>query len=152
MALISRARRLLPASEPNVIPFIDVLLVLLIIFMVTAPIPTSDLRIDLPPPNPRFVPLLGQTPTIVALRETSAGAAYFVDERAVRFSELGAGALERALHNNPGLDTAEVYAEARVVLRADQSTAYANVVDVMSALQEAGFVKVSIFSERAAEG
>ena len=38
-----------PVSDPNVLPFIDILLVLLIIFMVTAPIPTVDIRVDLPP-------------------------------------------------------------------------------------------------------
>ena len=52
IALRARRARLDETSEPNVIPFIDVLLVLLVIFMVTAPTPTTDLRLDLPPPSP----------------------------------------------------------------------------------------------------
>jgi biopolymer transport protein ExbD len=61
---IRRRAHPLPASEPNVIPFIDVLLVLLIIFMVTAPKPTTDLRVDMPRPGPTIASAL--TPTIVA--------------------------------------------------------------------------------------
>jgi biopolymer transport protein ExbD len=45
-----------------------------------------------------------------------------------------------------------MYAEARIFVRADQSTAYVNVVNVMSRLQEEGFVKVGIFAELASEG
>ena len=51
-----------PVSEPNVIPSIDILLVRLIIFMVPAPIPTVDTRVDLPPPNP--VPIGVDTPQV----------------------------------------------------------------------------------------
>jgi biopolymer transport protein ExbD len=141
-----------PVSEPNVIPFIDILLVLLIIFMVTAPIPTVDIRVDLPPPNPVPIRLEGLNPTIVGIRETAAGMAIYVDEEIVQISQLGDRTLDHAIRNNPALDTRDIYAEARVFVRADQSTAYGNVIDVMSQLQEAGFVKVGIFAELASEG
>jgi biopolymer transport protein ExbD len=141
-----------PVSEPNVIPFIDILLVLLIIFMVTAPIPTVDIRVDLPPPNPVPIRLEGLNPTIVGLRETPAGLAIYVDEEVVQMSTLGSVTLSHAIRNNPALDTQEIFAEARVFVRADQTTAYGNVVDVMSRLQEEGFVKVGIFAELASEG
>jgi len=55
-----------PMTDPNVIPFIDILLVLLIIFMVTAPIPTVDIRVDLPPPNPVPIRLEGLNPPSLA--------------------------------------------------------------------------------------
>jgi len=141
-----------PVSEPNVIPFIDILLVLLIIFMVTAPIPTVDIRVDLPPPNPVLIRLVGLNPTIVGIRETSAGLAIYVDEETVLLSNLGDVTLSHAIRNNPALETRDIYAEARVFVRADQSTAYGNVVDVMSRLQEEGFVQVGIFAELASEG
>ncbi|MBK8544415.1 MAG: biopolymer transporter ExbD [Caulobacteraceae bacterium] len=141
-----------PVSEPNVIPFIDILLVLLIIFMVTAPIPTVDIRVDLPPPNPVPIRLEGLNPTIVGVRETPAGLAIYVDEEIVQLSQLGDTTLRHAQRNNPALDFQDLYAEARIFVRADQSTAYGNVVDVMSRLQEAGFVKVGIFAELASEG
>src|ERR1043165_1867223 len=87
-------------AEPNVIPFIDILLVLLIIFMVTAPIPTVDIRVDLPPPNPVPIRLEGLNPTIVGIRETSAGLAIYVDEEIVQMSTLGDVALTHAIRNN----------------------------------------------------
>ena len=141
-----------PVSEPNVIPFIDILLVLLIIFMVTAPIPTVDIRVDLPPPNPVPIRLEGLNPTIVGIRETSGGLALYVDEEVVPLSNLGPRTLDHAIRNNPALDISDIYAEARIFVRADQSTAYGNVVNVMSKLQEEGFVKVGIFAELASEG
>lgn len=141
-----------PVSEPNVIPFIDILLVLLIIFMVTAPIPTVDIKVDLPPPNPVPIRLEGLNPTIVGVRETPAGLAIYVDEEVVQMSTLGDVALSHAIRNNPALDTQDIFAEARIFVRADQTTAYGNVVDVMSRLQEEGFVKVGIFAELASEG
>ena len=141
-----------PNSDPNVIPFIDILLVLLIIFMVTAPIPTVDIRVDLPPPNPVPIRLEGLNPTIVGLREGNGGLEVFVDQEVVPLSELGAKTLEHAIRNNPALDIQNIYSDARVFVRADQSTAYGNVVDVMSRLEEEGFVKVGIFSETAQEG
>jgi biopolymer transport protein ExbD len=141
-----------PVSEPNVIPFIDILLVLLIIFMVTAPIPTVDIRVDLPPPNPVPIRLEGLNPTIVGIRETATGMAIYVDEEVVQLSQLGDKTLDHAIRNNPALNFEDMYAEARIFVRADQSTAYGNVVDVMSQLQEAGFVKVGIFAELASEG
>ncbi|MBL8538002.1 MAG: biopolymer transporter ExbD [Hyphomonadaceae bacterium] len=141
-----------PNSDPNVIPFIDILLVLLIIFMVTAPIPTVDIRVDLPPPNPVPIRLEGLNPTIVGVRETAAGLQVFVDEEIVQSGNLGEIALNHAIRNNPALNTEDVYAEARLFVRADQSTAYGNVVNVMSQLQEEGFAKVGIFAELASEG
>src|SRR4029077_526439 len=141
-----------PDSEPNVITFIDILLVLLIIFMVTAPIPTVDLRVDLPPPNPVPIHLEGLNPTIVGIREGAGGLEVFVDEQVVTTAQLGQVTLDHAIRNNPALNIEDIYAEARIFVRADQSTAYGNVVDVMSRLQEEGFVKVGIFAELAQEG
>jgi biopolymer transport protein ExbD len=136
-------------SEPNVIPFIDILLVLLIIFMVTAPIPTVDIRVDLPPPNPVPIRLEGLNPTFIIISETGAGMVIAVDSEVVQLSQLGEVTLTHARNNNPALDFNDVYAEARIFVRADQSTAYGNVVNVMSQLQEEGFAKVGIFSELA---
>ncbi len=141
-----------PNSDPNVIPFIDILLVLLIIFMVTAPIPTVDIRVDLPPPNPVPIRLEGLNPTIVGIREGATGLELFVDEEIVNLSTLGDRTLDHAIRNNPALNVEDIYSEARIFVRADQSTAYGNVVNVMSQLQGEGFAKVGIFAELASEG
>src|SRR6185503_7803699 len=86
-------------SEPNVIPFIDILLVLLIIFMVTAPIPTVDIRVDLPPPNPVPIRLEGLNPTVVGIRENPAGGGMqvFVDSEIVPLSQLADRTLQHAI-------------------------------------------------------
>ena len=143
-------------SDPNVIPFIDILLVLLIIFMVTAPIPTVDVRVDLPPPVITFQPPPpGQKPTIVWLREEPGrGMVVYVDAEPVEMSQLGDKVLDHAIFNNEALrdNLRDIYEKARITVKADQTTAYANVIDAMSRLQEAGFLKVGIFSERAIEG
>src|SRR5262249_16737553 len=128
-----------------------ILLVLLIIFMVTAPIPTVDIRVDLPPPNPVPIRLEGLNPTIVSLRE-GAGLELYVDEERVTLANIGERTLDHAIRNNPALNTEDMYSEARIFVRADQSTAYGNVVNVMSQLQEEGFAKVGIFAELASEG
>ncbi|MGE0596628.1 MAG: biopolymer transporter ExbD [Hyphomonadaceae bacterium] len=142
-----------PVSEPNVIPFIDILLVLLIIFMVTAPIPTVDIRVDLPPPNPVPIRLEGLNPTIVAITDRPGeGMRLFVGPEEVQLAQLGERTLDHAIRNNPALNVEDMYAEARVFVRADQSTAYGNVVNVMSQLQQEGFAKVGIFAELASEG
>ena len=140
-----------PVSEPNVIPFIDILLVLLIIFMVTAPIPTVDIKVDLPPPNPVPIKLEGLNPTIVIIQESPSYQLY-VDQQPVTLTQLGDVTLTHAIANNPALDARDIYAEARIFVRADQSTSYGNVVNVMSKLQEEGFVKVGIFAELASQG
>jgi biopolymer transport protein ExbD len=141
-----------PNSEPNVIPFIDILLVLLIIFMVTAPLPTVDLRVDLPPPNPVPIHLEGLNPTVVGIREGAGGLEIFVDEETVTLATLGQKTLDHAIRNNPALNIEDIYAQAKIYVRADQSTAYGNVIDAMSRLEEEGFVNVGIFSELAQEG
>ena len=140
-----------PVSDPNVIPFIDILLVLLIIFMVTAPIPTVDIKVDLPPPNPVPIHLEGLNPTIVIIQETPTHQ-IFVDQEPVTLAQLGQVTLTHAIQNNPALNVQDIYSEARVFVRADQSTNYGNVVGVMSQLQQEGFVKVGIFAELASEG
>src|SRR5215813_516859 len=121
-----KARRgaMAPNSDPNVIPFIDILLVLLIIFMVTAPIPTVDIKVDLPPPNPVPITLEGKHPTIVGIREGAGGLEIFVDTQFVSLSQLGDVAFQHAITNNPALDPSDIYAEAKIFVRADQSTAY----------------------------
>jgi len=138
-----------PTSDPNVIPFIDIMLVLLIIFMVAAPIPTVDVRVDLPPPNPTPIRIEGLRPTFVVLEDEGGQLVITVDGEVTTREALGAKVLDKAIINNPALNIRDIYAEARIFLRADQETAYGNVIGVMSRLQEEGFVKVGIVAEEA---
>lgn len=134
-------------SEPNVIPFIDILLVLLIIFMVAAPIPTTDVRVDLPPPvPPQDIPKDNKRPTIVDVRDDAGFPQIFVDGTLVDESELGDKVLERIAVNVPGSPNPLL---ETIRLRADQTLSYATVMRVMADLQEAQFQKVSLVAETA---
>lgn len=142
----ARMRTLELAAKPNVVPFIDVLLVLLIVFMVTAPKSTVDLHVNLPHGRSIPSPL---RPTVVELRETPAGLALFVDDEPVRADDLPARTFARAVADNPTLPAERIYADARIFVRADQATAYGNVVDVMSQLRLARFAQIGIYAESA---
>jgi len=116
--------------EINVTPFIDVMLVLLIIFMVAAPLSTVDVPVDLPaasadpqnrPPKPLFL-------TVKADLSLSVG------EAAVAREHLG-HALGAATNGDKA---------ARIFLRADKAVPYGEVMKVMDLLRGAGFLKVAL--------
>ncbi|MEZ5956244.1 MAG: biopolymer transporter ExbD [Hyphomonadaceae bacterium] len=149
MAAIAAKRSrasMLPAAEPNVIPFIDVLLVLLIIFMVTAPKPTVDLRLDLAQSGPSAAMI---PPTIVELRDDAvAGYRLFVGDRETTLAEVGRLTFDHIMEADPNLVREDVLAQGRVYIRADLDVAYQNVVSVTDTLQTQGFAKVSVAAQR----
>ncbi|MGH7034761.1 MAG: TonB system transport protein ExbD [Stellaceae bacterium] len=118
------------AHEINVTPFIDVMLVLLIIFMVAAPLATVDLPVDLPQasaaPQPR-----PEKPVFLTVKADHSLA---VGETAASEETLGA-----ALDQASGGDK-----ETRIFLRADRSIDYGELMKVMSALRQDGYLKVGL--------
>jgi len=147
-ALVFRKRAPLAlAAEPNVIPFIDVLLVLLIIFMVTAPKPTTDLRVDMPRPGRMVTPALGAT--IVDIRLTGGVVRVYVDEEEVNNEELPLRALAHLQAAHPSLTAEDALANAHIYVRADLDVAYDRVVNVVEALQRAQFRNVAISAQQA---
>jgi biopolymer transport protein ExbD len=148
MTAAARARaRLQPAAEPNVIPFIDVLLVLLIIFMVTAPKPTTDIRLDLTPRTPGTASLI--PPTVVHLREAAGGYRLFVGEEETTLDQVSERTVAHILAVDPALTIVDARADARVFVRSDLDVAYADVVAVVDDLQQARFQKVSVITQDA---
>lgn len=142
----SRTRGAALHAEPNVIPFIDVLLVLLVIFMVTAPQPTVDLRLHLPGPNPTHVDL----PTIIVDVSGGAdGATVSVNGSETTWDALPGAVLGAGLSGDTTLDVEAVLDDARVLIRADQEVAYAFVVSAIDDLQGAGFARVGLFAQEA---
>ena len=125
-------------SEINVTPFIDVMLVLLIIFMVAAPLATVDMKVDLPQsvakPAPRddkpvFVTLKADLTLAIGNEETAREA--FVSE------------LQRITNGNT---------ETRVLLRADKLVDYGELMTVMNLIKTAGYGKIALVGLEAAPG
>lgn len=148
IGLRTRARsRLIPNAEPNVIPFIDVLLVLLIIFMVTAPKPTTDLRVDLPRPGHQAAAAL--PPTVIAISRSGGQAHYTIGGEEIRRDQLAQEAMARMLAADPILTPEDVLIDGRLFVRADLDVAYQDVVTVVDVLQHAQFQKVAIAAQNA---
>jgi len=129
----AKKRRII--SEINVTPFVDVLLVLLIIFMVAAPMMTSSVNIDLPkgsadPNNEKIQPI-----TV----SVKADGTIFLQEDSVKLSTLGAQLIEI---NGKNLSN-------KILVRADKNLDYGRVMEVVRIISVAGFNQVVLVTELA---
>ncbi|RMX06759.1 TonB system transport protein ExbD [Pseudothauera nasutitermitis] len=124
--------------EINVTPFIDVMLVLLIIFMVAAPLATVNVPLDLPVSSAQAQPE-PQEPVVVSLQ---ADLRVFVGETEVERAALGG-----VLHTLLGGDR-----DARVFLRADKTVPYGDLMRLMDALRDQGYHKVALVTLDQVEG
>ena len=122
-------------SEINVTPFVDVMLVLLIIFMVAAPLASVTVQVALPPavaepsPNP---------PKPVYISIQNDGDVYVGDFR-TDVGTLGEDLKKQIGSRNP--------ADERIFIRGDQNTRYGDFMQVMNALQDNGFYSVALVGE-----
>jgi TonB system transport protein ExbD (group 1) len=121
---------LVESHEINVTPFIDVMLVLLIIFMVAAPLATVDLGVDLPASTAEPQPRPDQTVFVTVKPDLVIA----VGEDVVGRDALAA-ALDTATKNNR---------DERIFLRADKAVSYGELMAVMNLLRDAGYLKVAL--------
>jgi len=134
MAFSMNTSRRTAMSEINVTPLVDVMLVLLIIFMVTAPMMQEGVTVELP--QAKGTPLTKEqdsTPVIIAVSDNGA---IFVDEVPVQEEQLPARILEATKDRS----ASEVY------LRADKSVPYGTVVRIMGALKGAGISNLGMIT------
>ena len=122
-----------PMSEINVTPFVDVMLVLLIIFMVTAPLLTVGVQVDLPE---SAADSLSEDQEPLTLSINSKGEV-FIQEHQVAFDKIIPKIL--AIANNR--------TDPRIYVRGDKTINYGRVLEVMGMLSGGGFSKVALISE-----
>jgi biopolymer transport protein ExbD len=128
--LASTEDELEESHEINVTPFIDVILVLLIIFMVAAPLSTVDVNVDLPASTAEPAPR-PEKPLFLTVKADLG--------LALGDNLVPQGGLQAALDNATNFDR-----EQRVFVRADKTVAYGNVMDVMNDLRAAGYLKIGL--------
>ena len=122
-----------PMSEINVTPFVDVMLVLLIIFMVTAPLLTVGVQVDLPETSADTLPEESEPLTLTI----NSKGEVFIQETKIEFNNLIKKIL--AVSNNR--------TDTRIYVRGDKTINYGRVLGVMGILSGSGFTKVALISE-----
>ena len=132
-------RRRRPISEINVVPYIDVMLVLLVIFMITAPLITQGVKVDLPQAPAEVLDASDSEPLVV---KVDAEGRYYIETGDPEEEPLDAQLLlaraSAILRNRPGVT---------VLVRGDRSVPYGDVVFVMGLLQKAGAPSVGLMTQ-----
>ena len=121
-----------PMSEINVTPFVDVMLVLLIIFMVTAPLLTVGVQVDLPESAADSYQMTKSLTISV-----NAKGEIFIQEHQVNFNKIIPKLLAIAKNRT----------DTRIYVRGDKNINYGRILEVMGRLSGAGFSKVALISE-----
>ena len=127
-----------PMSEINVTPFVDVMLVLLIVFMVTAPLLTVGVPVDLPKSNAKA---LSQPEEPLVISVNAKGLLY-IQETEVEIEKL-VPRLIAITDNKP---------DTRIYLRGDRNVDYGRVMEVMARVNTAGFTRLALVSELLRKG
>lgn len=130
-----RGNRRAPMAEINVTPLVDVMLVLLIIFMITAPLLASAVPIDLPESRAKPVETEDQEPIQLSV---GADDTLYIGEDVVPEAELPAR-LDAIARENEGQDRPR-----QIMLRADKGLDYGRVMRVMGELNRAGLTRISL--------
>ncbi|MHB8535091.1 MAG: protein TolR [Sulfuricaulis sp.] len=121
-------------SDINVVPYIDVMLVLLVIFMITAPLLSQGVKVELP--RAASLPVENQDhETLVVVVDRDGN--YFLDDRRITSAELGRK-VKAILHLRP---------QTPVLIRGDRQANYGEVVKAMSLLQASGAPSVGLLTE-----
>lgn len=129
----SRVQRRTPMSEINVTPMVDVMLVLLIIFMVTAPLLTVGVPVDLPKTEASVITGQDEPLVITINREGK----IFLQETELDLATL-VPRLRAITANKP---------DSRIFVRGDKSAVYGRIVEVMGTVSAAGFSRVALIAE-----
>ncbi|CAM3983645.1 MULTISPECIES: protein TolR [Shewanella] len=133
-------KRRRPVAEINVVPYIDVMLVLLIIFMVTAPIVTQGVKVDLPQGEAESLPADSKPPVVASI---DADGDYYLDIGSASSKEV-LDLEEIAVRVSAII---QLEPERPVVVKADRSIPYERVIQLMVTLQKAGVPSVGLMTD-----
>lgn len=123
-------------SDINVTPFVDVMLVLLIIFMVAIPAATVSIKLDLPPAIPPPPGAKLEEPTVINIQGNGG---VYIGETATSVATLPADLARKLNKPDP--------TQERVYIRADRSVRYGAFMEVMNTLQGNGYFQVALINE-----
>ena len=130
---LERSKGSEPMSEINVTPMVDVMLVLLVIFILTAPLMASSIKLDLPKTDAAKA---SEAPKFVTLVVDKTGQ-IFLNDKPIVIDELRTSLSQTAVKNP----------DTEVQLRADEAVPYGKVVEVMGAAQKAGLNRIGFVAD-----
>lgn len=136
-----RRERRKPVAEMNVVPYIDVMLVLLVIFMVTAPMLTQGLQVELPKAVTDNLTLKNRDPLIISIK---ADGSYWLKQGNGADRRVGRDAMTEAV-----LDALQKSPQAPVLVNGDRRVNYGVVITLMAKLQQAGVPNVGLLTQAA---
>lgn len=125
-------------SEINVTPFVDVMMVLLVVFMVAAPLLTAGVTIDLPDSEAKAITQEDDKPFEITLEKD--GTIFLGETKTPRNRMIG------ILKTMPNLNP-----ESRIYIRADKDLDYGRVMDILGTINSAGYKKVALVSNRSSK-
>ncbi len=131
--MIGRQQRYQPMADINVTPFVDVMLVLLIVFMVTAPLMTVGVPIDLPKTKAAEINDSDE-PLVITLNKDGV---IFIQESKIELESLTARLMAIAGNNS----------DIRIFIRGDKNLEYGTVMQVMGQITSSGFKKVALLAK-----
>ncbi|MGH8493898.1 MAG: protein TolR [Moraxellaceae bacterium] len=134
-----RRERKKPVAEMNVVPYIDVMLVLLVIFMVTAPMLTQGIQVELPKAVTDNLTLKNKDPIIISIKSDGS---YWLKQGNANDRRISRDNITDAVHS-----ALEKAPEAPVLVNGDHRVNYGIVVTLMARLQQAGVPNVGLLTQ-----
>lgn len=137
MDMYQPSKRLM--ADINVVPYIDVMLVLLVIFMITAPLVTQGINVELPSANSQAIDLQKLEPIVITVKKDGS---YYMDigensEKAASLAQVES-IIDKVIRNKP---------QTPVLVSGDENVKYAAVINLMASLQRAGVVNLALLTE-----
>ena len=130
---LNRTDNVKPMSDINMTPLVDVMLVLVVIFIITAPLMTSTIKLDLPKTNNASSTAAAKLVTIVIDKSDQ----IYLNDQATNLTQLGESLTQ----------IAKARSDTEVQLRADETVAYGKVAEVMGVTQKAGLSRIGFVTQ-----